>query len=269
MEINGLNFTIGADPEILIAKDGQPWSAYGLIKGTKYDPFLVEKGAVQVDGMALEFNIDPADTEEAFLDHLDAVQSQLLNMVPGFQLLRQPSVIFPEDYIKQQPPEALELGCEPDFNAITGELNEKPNAASPMRTAGGHVHVGGFPTDNIYDGAHFNACRRLTSFMDEQLGVYSVLWDADDKRRTMYGQASCFRPKNYGMEYRTLSNSWIFNKELCKIVYNFTKDAIEQMFTDRDYVDPVVQNIINTSDRGNEFFKNNRKADMIRDIVGA
>ena len=59
---------VGADPEIFLGDaDGGLVSAYGLIKGDKEHPFPVTNGAVQVDGMAAEFNIDPdRDWETGF-----------------------------------------------------------------------------------------------------------------------------------------------------------------------------------------------------------
>ncbi len=52
-----VNFTIGADPEIFLRRRGKAFSAHGVIPGTKKEPHNVEKGAVQVDGMAVEFNV--------------------------------------------------------------------------------------------------------------------------------------------------------------------------------------------------------------------
>ena len=54
---------VGCDPEVFVAQGGVFKSAYNLIKGDKKNPQKIRSGAVQVDGMALEFNIDPAATE--------------------------------------------------------------------------------------------------------------------------------------------------------------------------------------------------------------
>lgn len=77
MEINGVNYTLGADPEIFVGRQGQFFSAHDLIPGNKRRPHPVDKGAVQVDGMALEFNIDPASSYEEFQGNLDHVMAQL------------------------------------------------------------------------------------------------------------------------------------------------------------------------------------------------
>lgn len=64
MQINGKTYTIGADPEVFVGREGQFFSAHGLVPGNKRRPHKVDRGAVQVDGMALEFNIDPASSYE-------------------------------------------------------------------------------------------------------------------------------------------------------------------------------------------------------------
>ena len=268
MLINGKNFTVGADPELFIGLNGKPHSAFGLIEGDKRRPTPVKDGAVQVDGMALEFNIDPADNEQEFVGRINSVQSLILEMTPGFQLIPLASVVFDKDHFDAQPDCAKILGCDPDFSGLTMAANRKPNGRTTMRTAGGHVHVGGFFTDDPFDAAHFYSCGKLARLMDEQVGVYSVLFDLDDKRRSMYGAPSCFRPKKYGMEYRTMSNAWIFNSKITSLIYNFTLDAVRKMF-DRTYeIDPVVHEIIQNSDRNNSFFKNNHKAELIMEAMG-
>jgi len=59
-------FTIGADPELFLRENGKPISAFGMVEGTKESPFKTDNGAYQVDGMALEFNIDPVPTGNSF-----------------------------------------------------------------------------------------------------------------------------------------------------------------------------------------------------------
>ena len=49
--------------------------------------------------------------------------------------------------------------------------------------------------------------------MDYTLGLDSLLLDSDTRRRSMYGRAGSFRFKEYGIEYRTLSNFWIKNNK--------------------------------------------------------
>lgn len=259
MLINGKNFTFGADPEVFV-KDlntNQFVSAHDLVPGTKINPHPVPNGAVQVDGLALEFNIDPAENYEQFESHLSSVKDTLAGMIGDKQFIEDTSVFFDKEFVENIPAVNLELGCEADYNGWTMGENPKPDAAGFMRTAGGHLHIGGFETDEPFNPIHFATCGRLARILDQTLGIYSLMWDKDDQRRSMYGKAGSFRPKKYGMEYRTLSNKWIFKPELVKFVFNAAKDAVEHMFDPDFDVNEEVRRIIDTSDRNAVFFKGN------------
>jgi len=266
MKVNGVDFMVGADPEFFVKKDGIVQSAFGLIQGTKFNPFKVNKGAVQVDGMALEYNIDPASSPEEFYENLTSVRDQLLNMIPGYEVEDKSSVVFDEEVFNKQPLEATLLGCEPDFNGWSMDVSNPPDASGRMRTAGGHVHVGGFHCNDPSNHSHFQTCGRLARIMDETLGIYSLLWDYDDKRRSMYGKAGCFRPKTYGMEYRTLSNKWIFQGRLTQFVFSAVEESLKKMFDPNYQPNPEVEHIINESDRSHPLLKTPR-ADEVRAIV--
>ena len=240
MKINGFNFLIGADPEFFVKRDGVPVSAHGLIEGTKDAPKKVRNGAVQVDGMALEFNIDPAGSFVEFEENMVSVLSQIKAMVPGYEAMIEPIAEFGAEYIKKQPKEARELGCSPDYNAYTKRENPRPNVDAPFRTASGHIHIGWTKDVDPMDEGHFEACCTLTKALDIWLGIPSLVWDADDRRRSLYGAAGAFRPKPYGMEYRVLSNKWIDHPQaphLRKAVYYNTIEAIKATFSDPEWVD--------------------------------
>lgn len=219
MQFRNQEVTIGADPEVLITKDGSFVSAHGLVKGSKNRPSAVEDGAVQVDGMALEFNINPAKTLAEFTHNIQSVYEQLRAQVPDtFTFSDQCTAHFDLNYFKDRLPEEVEMGCDADYNAYTGEANIKPDGELPIRTAGGHVHIG-WREFGFFDQEHQANCVMVTKMCDLFLGLPSVLFDKDKERRSMYGAAGCFRPKAYGVEYRTLSNAWINSKELMEFIY--------------------------------------------------
>lgn len=225
---------IGADPELFIKRKTNKRSfssAHGIIPGTKQNPHPVNKGAVQVDGMALEFNIDPASTAEEFLDNITTVVSELRGMVPGsFEFHFVPTARFTPKVMAAQPIEALEMGCESDYNAYTEENNPQPDATGKnYRTAGGHVHIGWTDDIDPNNPEHFEACVQFARHLDYYLGIGSILFDKDGQRRTLYGKPGCFRPKSYGMEYRTLSNAWLATPERIKWVFNTTKKAFNDL----------------------------------------
>ena len=269
MQINGMNFSVGADPEVFIKNKDGFVSAFGMVPGDKMQPSKVEKGAVQVDGMALEFNIDPAEDEAQFEDNITSVMAQLKDMIPEHDFDENCTVSFTKEFLLGQHPLAVLLGCEPDFNAYTMDENRKPSHRSLIRTAGGHVHVGGFFTDNPFNSTHFSDSARLTRLLDETLGLPSLLWDKDAQRRTLYGAPGAFRPKNYGMEYRTLSNAWVFSPKLRSFVFKGVERALERMF-DSSYEPPeFVRNLIISSNTESADFNNHEDVKFAKQFLEA
>lgn len=224
-----MELLIGADPELFVTKNGEFVSGHGMIKGTKQQPFKVDKGAVQVDGMALEFNIDPAKDEEEFLANLNAVREQMGNMVAGYKLSNSPVAVFSEEVLAMQPPEALELGCEPDYNAYTGEVNPRPDAAVKFRTGAGHIHIGWTNDVDPMHPEHFEACRMLTKELDAILYTQAIQWDGDERRSELYGKPGAFRPKPYGVEYRVLSNAWVGNECVTRYIFQVVHQAFKNL----------------------------------------
>lgn len=241
---------VGADPEVFVKQKGVFKSAHNLIKGDKKNPYKVKNGAVQVDGMALEFNIDPASTESEFCINIQSVYDQLKAMVPDYQVVATPVADFPFEYLKTQPKEALELGCDPDFNAWNGEANPRPNGERPMRTASGHVHIGFTNGERIDDYNHINRCNAVARQLDFFLGLPSLMYDKDARRREMYGKAGACRYKSYGVEYRTLSNAWLNSEKLMAWVFRNAKKGVEELMKGNALYEKFgdIQEIVNTSD---------------------
>lgn len=247
-----MNILIGCDPEVFVRQQGIFKSAHGLIPGTKKEPFKVDKGAVQVDGMALEFNIDPAASEDEFVLNVQSVFNTLALMVPEYQIVTVPVAHFDKEYLYSQPREALELGCDPDYNAWTGDANVKPDADRPMRTASGHIHIGWTNQQDTNNMGHVGRAKDVVKQMDFFLGLPSLFWDDDKERREMYGKAGCCRYKSYGVEYRTLSNAWLRSEVLMRRVYKNAVEGVQRMFLNEEYLcdeNVDVQSIINNSDR--------------------
>lgn len=241
---------IGCDPEVFVKKGEKFLSAFGLIKGDKKNPQPVKNGAVQVDGMALEFNIHPASYREEFVVNVESVLDQMKRMVPDYEVVAVPVANFDMEYIKAQPQEAQELGCDPDYNAWTGDANPRPDGDRPFRTASGHIHIGWTYDTFIGDPLHVNRCNMVAKNLDFFLGLASLEYDKDTKRREMYGRAGAVRYKPYGVEYRTLSNAWLRSRKLMQWVYEATlagtRAAMEGRLLFEKHGD--IQEIINTSD---------------------
>ena len=240
---NDQEITIGCDPELFAYKDGWPISVHDKLPGDKRNPAEVLNGAIQVDGVAAEFNILPANNEEAFFYRVTSVKTYMERLLrlsyPNVRLVAIPTAKFEEGYFKALPFKALELGCEPDFNAYTGKENDKPKTNLPIRTGSGHVHVGYYSEidcnfmDTTSQG--FKDSMKLVREFDATLLPASKLWDTDEERRQLYGSPGSFRPKPYGLEYRVLSNAWLNAEDSIRYVYRLTH-AVTKSFLAGDSV---------------------------------
>lgn len=260
-------FLLGADPEVFVAKDGEFVCAHGLIPGTKEAPYVVHRGAVQVDGAALEFNTLPCASYKEFQDNIDLMISTLQGMVPDFDLLPNAAVEIPAGMREALPPEVLQIGCNPDFNAYTEEMNPPPDEATNIRAAGGHLHIGGIFLPEYTDKQKYKSSLRLARLLDKYVGVYSILWDKDTLRRKVYGSAGACRLKPYGVEYRTLSNRWVFSRDITRFVYDGVCDAVLALYRGEEVEGPLYRNIINNYDVNHLFFRDNKTAEIARSLA--
>lgn len=226
--------TFGADPELFIMNPaGEFVSAAGMIPGDKANPYKVDGGAVQVDGMAAEFNIDPVTNYKDFKKNIDKVRKQLQDMLPnGYKLVATPTAEFSQAEWDRSPEESKILGCSPDFDAWRKTVNPVPNATDRVRHAGGHLHVGWTEDADTSDAMYTQSCVDLVRQLDWFLAAWSILKDPDSQRRSSYGRAGAMRFKPYGVEYRTLSNFWLGDgTSLLLQVWNRMQSAINHMPT--------------------------------------
>jgi len=165
-----------------------------------------------------EFCIPPCSTAKEFITSIQYALSDIQARADklGLSLATlTASALFDRDQLRTRA--AQQFGCDPDYNVYTRKANPRPKATDKtLRSAGGHVHVG-------TDKDPFSMGKTL----DLLLGVPSVLLDKDEQRRLLYGKAGAIRFKPYGLEYRTLSNFWIWDEKTIEWVYHQVQDAIE------------------------------------------
>lgn len=224
-------FTLGCDPEVFVKKNGKAISAHGLVEGSKASPQKTQFGAVQVDGMALELNTNPTSQHDFEGFNLNIVETlKDLKKLSGVKtLVIDPVMEFDPEYLATLPEEALELGCDPDYNAYTMEENPRPDGTRNFRTGAGHIHIGwgaDIPKDNP---EHFAICAGFIKMMDATVGMLMTVIDQDPRRRDLYGKAGAFRAKSYGVEYRTPSNVWIRHRDYRQSIHLLTNLAISYM----------------------------------------
>jgi Phage phiEco32-like COOH.NH2 ligase-type 2 len=239
----------GCDPEIFLIDDaGKFISSVGLIGGSKDFPMPIdnEGNAVQEDNVTVEFNIPPCKDSAAFIQHInknkDWIKEKALSL--GLHMSIRPSARFEEDQLATEA--AQTFGCEPDFNAWRGGMeNERPHADdAQLRSCGGHIHIALEDSDDPL---------LVVQCMDLFVGCLMLEFDNDTDRRKLYGKPGAFRKKVYGVEYRTASNEWIATDERIQWAWDQTDKAVAfarkgVKFTAEQ--GRKIQECINNSDRG-------------------
>lgn len=215
--------TLGCDPEIFLfnSATNEFISSVGLIGGSKDYPMPIngEGDAVQEDNVTVEFNTPPCVDVKAFIEHINKNKDWIKERAAELQLEMKivPSAVFSDEQLATR--EAQTFGCEPDYNAWNdGKRNPRPHAENKnLRSCGGHIHIGLNEDDNPL---------LVVQAMDLFVGCLMMEFDNDEGRRQLYGKAGAFRPKAYGVEYRTASNAWIESDEKIRWVWDQTEKAL-------------------------------------------
>jgi hypothetical protein len=246
-----LNPTIGADVEVFLKnKQGEVVTAEGIIRGTKYDPFQFLEDqpffATSLDNVMAEFSIPPVKTREDFAKNIQTSMDYISSILPqDLSIFAFPAAELDEKFLQTE--NSLTFGCDPDFNAWNhGLMNQPPNpyALGTLRTCGGHVHVG-------YDNPDVLVSMSLIKAMDLFIGLPMLLAEPNNQRKNVYGKAGAFRPKAYGVEYRTVSNYYINNKDGMQWIFDATNRAIDFINGGNDFSENEGASIVEGINTGN------------------
>jgi hypothetical protein len=223
-----MNWTIGADVEMMLEKGGKLISAVPLLPADEKADELPH-GTVFHDNVLAEFTIAPAADHDEFarniLENVDAITARLAKN--GVKPRIVASARYPKSELTSE--QAQRFGCDPDYDAYEMTVNKVAAEAheTDLRSAGGHVHF----AHPIFNDPY--KVLDMIKLMDLYLGVASVVFDkslAGKERRTLYGKAGAHRPKAYpGGEYRSLSNFWIKDKWGIRWVYEQTQICLEHV----------------------------------------
>lgn len=223
-----MDLLVGGDPEFFL-KDKNTGEFVSVtdfkVPGTKEQPYKVKGGAVQKDGTALEVNIDPASTSKEFCTNLKTVITEAQGLLPDHVALEfVPTVHYKEDYFKKIPKKALELGCNPDYQSTNGGwANAPPKPIGTMRTGSGHIALGWGDSYDVQDATHFNDCCQMAQRLNLFYEPFVKFWDYDTERHNLYGYGGAFRPKPFGVEFRSLSNAWVGQEKLWPWIFESAK----------------------------------------------
>jgi hypothetical protein len=201
---------IGSDPEVFVTDPtGKVVPIIGLVGGTKDNPLALGDGyAVQEDGVALEYNIPVCTSSGDFIRAIEkGLKLSAAKLPAGYGTLIKPDHEFTADQLSD--PLSWVSGCDPDFSAWTMEertgLNYEAAKKPLARYCGGHVHIS-YP--NAKD-RHPMTKMYLVRLADMLLGVPARWLEGNSIRSQEFGVFGIYRPKTYGLEYRTMSNVWL------------------------------------------------------------
>lgn len=242
--------TVGCDPELFIKEKGKIVSFHNKINGKVKEPISFGYGQILEDGCTLEFNLPPALSCEEF-DR--SIETMLQDIKSEWDYSEVSCHEFSREEIDS--PLCWEIGCSASFNAASLIKTPATRYYDGFRAAGGHIHLG-------FDNVTKELQSKVGVMCDYYLGLPSVLLDKSGQaRRKVFGKAGDIRFKPYGVEYRTLSNFWIFKTELREWAYTQAVKATETAMNEEAFellvntVNPFdVQEAINSGEVGDVMY---------------
>ena len=211
--------TLGMDPEYpLIGQDGSSVPAWLVTKGTKENHESIQEGIrIHADGAALEITTPPftyKNFRTSVKSTVEAARQFSARMKLG--LGTSPEVTnFSKEVLRH--PLCATIGCDPDYSAYSTDPHEERKVpfdplTSTSRFFGGHIHIG-YPQELLPPWAMARVCDLIIT-----LPILEI--DRQAGRRQVYGLAGLYRPKSYGVEYRTPCNAWTFKNNAIDVIEN-------------------------------------------------
>lgn len=199
--------SMGTDMEVFLKnpKTREIVPCVGLFEGTKEAPWTPNPDkpgfCIQEDNVMCEFNVPPttsANTGRRFINEGIKMVRDAAGAHGLIPVIKADHLFKAKDLTSLQ---AQTIGCEGDYDAYNGgTLRESPPVLSNWRSCGGHIHLGGdFKCPDFVAALFAEYCLSVVTRYTCDKGA----------RAKWYGQPGVFRPKPYGIEYRTIDNRWI------------------------------------------------------------
>ena len=232
-----------------LAKEDHP-----LITGTYkgYACIETEHGLIFADGASWELNPHAANVP-TLLDNIQGLLGTSLQVkrdlsrgdrpidMPvtpsqGFDL--EMLAVWNDDQLMQ-------FGCDPDESIWPRDVDPSTVDAATHNTRyfGGHIHLG-HPVENPAEFyADMDNIHRMIVLADGLLGGAGTILDMYSAsggyhRRRVYGQPGVYRLQPHGIEYRTISNSWLMSRKYAKYTLTLASYLPELFKTDLpEYLD--------------------------------
>lgn len=233
------NGSIGSDPEIFVeTRRGKIIPAFEFL-GSKKEPTLAPErnehceiadgqNACYWDGFQAEFSTFPSFCMgwhgDSIQCGLEGIYLAMKKHKRGAKLSCKTVFDIPPEMMLEAKPEHVQFGCMPSYNAYGMKGLDLPGHEVPFRSAGGHVHL----SFNSVSLKNKEIYIKMVKALDAILGVACVSMFAkydDPRRRQMYGLAGEYRLPPHGLEYRVLSNAWLFHPLIANIVFDLARTA--------------------------------------------
>jgi hypothetical protein len=206
--------TLGADPEVFGARGETLIGARSV---------LPKRGVAFWDGVQAEFKVAPATCLEAIEGSIRGrlhMVAERYEQRARAQLIARSCVPLTDEYMQSASEQELLFGCNPSENAYGLQGRYASPRALKWRFAGGHWHFGGI---------RWASPPEAVKVLDQTLGLVGTALATRDNpvRRQFYGQAGEFRvPGRARLEYRTLSNFWIWHPALVHLTGMIGRGAL-------------------------------------------
>ena len=257
--------TLGCDPEFFFSgSKGKTTGAEKVLpeNGITYKPGTagkrdgdytscgnVKASKIVIDGVQAELNPRPNtcranlgnEISACFRDLHKALEAQGKGVGVNFM----PLVKISQKELDSLSEKSKTFGCAPSTNlysAAESKITVNPKKYL-KRSAGGHIHLGSNNSAQITKT--LKNVEEMVYMLDIIVGNTCVLLDRNPnnvERRKVYGRAGEYRLKEYGIEYRTLSNFWLQSYQLMSLVTGLARMAVHivsQSDKERDFAGEI------------------------------
>ncbi len=223
-----VNIIMGSDPEFFLKKDGKIIGAEKVLSMFDDNKFRSDRGKVIIDGVQAELNPQPSYCRNIASGNIFNVISQFEKILPeDIKICLDQTVDIEKEELDSLIPDNRFFGCTPSYNVYgDNPIGIKDASKYYKRSAGGHIHIGVHPDGVSHTGLD---PKRLVPILDIIVGNTAVLLDRSEgniERRKHYGRAGEYRTPSHGLEYRTLSNFWLYNHTLMHLMFGLVRQAV-------------------------------------------
>lgn len=229
--------TMGMDPEFFLADPhGHILPAFQVLADKKTSPKLFW------DGFQAECTVRPRNCHQELAQELARALARVVHKIMPTPVWRVPPILLQsanDDHVR--------LGCDPSYNVYNMKGRHVVDGRQlGWRFAGGHVHFE-LPLPWKIPARVRSIIRALDCLCAVACVCFAQGIDVPIRRK-YYGLPGEFRLPEHGVEWRTLSNFWMYHPmayhlvfDLARFAFNIGKGGLRCYIGDGDLVVDIVQ----------------------------